>query len=180
MLVTSRLGDVVQLGMLFLTALDPGEREQRPHYDAGIYPLQRRLEAETNAIWALDDFTPENGATRVAGASHKWEPSRRPLPHELEPVSMAAGTVLVYSGNLWHSAGANRTDRPRRALVCEYVLPWLRPADSHILTVPADRLRSMSPELLRLAGLAPASRYLGLIGGRHPDEWLRSTPLSPS
>lgn len=177
-LVAARLGEAYQLGMLFLTAVDPGERQQAPHFDAGIYPLERKLEAETNVIWALDDFILDNGATCVAPASHKWDPGRRPHPHELKAVEMAAGSVLVYSGNLWHAAGRNRTDHPRRALIFECVLPWLRPADNHLLTVPLEELMLLSPELRRLAGLVPASPYLGLVDGRHPDEWLQSLPAS--
>ena len=57
-LVTARLGAVYQFGMLFVSAVDPGQGAQQPHFDAGVYPLPREVEAETNVIWALDDFTP--------------------------------------------------------------------------------------------------------------------------
>jgi hypothetical protein len=58
-LVTACLGEVYQFGMLFLSAMDPGQGAQQPHFDAGVYPLPREVEAETNVIWALDDFTPD-------------------------------------------------------------------------------------------------------------------------
>jgi ectoine hydroxylase-related dioxygenase (phytanoyl-CoA dioxygenase family) len=172
-LVTARLGEAHQFGMLFLSAVDPGQGAQAPHFDAGVYPLPRDVEAETNVIWALDDFTADNGATLIAPGSHRWPAGRRPEPAEMVPAVMPAGSALVYSGRLWHAAGHNRATTTRRALICEHVLSWLRPADNHLLATGTDRLLSLPPELRRLAGLAPASEYLGFIGGQDPEQWLR-------
>jgi len=172
-LVTARLGEVHQFGMLFLSAVDPGQGAQPPHFDAAVYPLPREVEAETNVIWALDDFTAGNGATVIAPGSHRWTAGRRPLPQELVPAVMPAGSALVYSGRLWHAAGHNGAETTRRALICEHVLPWLRPADNHILATGVDQLRGLAPDLRRLAGVAPASEYLGLVAGQDPEQWLR-------
>jgi len=171
-LITARLGAVYQFGMLFLSAVDPGQGAQQPHFDAGVYPLPREVEAETNVIWALDDFTPGNGATLIAPGSHRWAAGRRPRPQELVPATMPAGSALVYSGRLWHAAGHNAAETTRRALICEHVLPWLRPADNHILATGVDRLRSLTPDLRRLAGVAPAGDYLGFVAGQDPEQWL--------
>jgi hypothetical protein len=174
-LVASRLGEVYQFGMLFLSAVDPGQGAQAPHFDAGVYPLGREIEAETNVIWALDDFTAENGATLIAPGSHRWPADRRPGAAELVPAVMPAGSALVYSGRLWHAAGHNRSGATRRALIGEHVLPWLRPGDNQILATGLDRLRDLDPGLRRLAGLARASDYLGFVAGRDPEQWLRDT-----
>jgi ectoine hydroxylase-related dioxygenase (phytanoyl-CoA dioxygenase family) len=175
-IVTERIGPVHQFGMLFLSAVDPGQGAQQPHFDAGVYPLPREIEAETNVIWALDDFTAANGATLVAPGSHLWPADRRPTPDELVPVEMPAGSAVVYSGRLWHAAGHNRSEATRRALICEHVLPWLRPADNHILATGVEGLRTISPQLRRLAGVAMASEYLGLVAGRDPELWLAERP----
>jgi ectoine hydroxylase-related dioxygenase (phytanoyl-CoA dioxygenase family) len=174
-LVAARLGEVYQFGMLFLSAVDPGQGAQALHFDAGVYPLPRDVEAETNVIWALDDFTADNGATLIAPGSHRWAAGRRPQPHELVPAVMPAGSALVYSGRLWHAAGRNAGGTTRRALICEHVLPWLRPADNHILATGTDRLRSLSPALRRLAGVAPADDYLGFVAGQDPEQWLQGS-----
>jgi ectoine hydroxylase-related dioxygenase (phytanoyl-CoA dioxygenase family) len=87
---------------------------------------------------------------------------------------MPAGSAVVYSGRLWHCAGHNRSEATRRALICEHVLPWLRPADNHTLATGADRLRALSPGLRRLAGVAAASPYFGFVGGVDPETWLAS------
>jgi ectoine hydroxylase-related dioxygenase (phytanoyl-CoA dioxygenase family) len=171
-LVAGRLGKAYQFGMLTLSAVDPGQGTQMLHFDAGIYPLPRDVEAETNVIWALDDFTADNGATLVARGSHVWPAGRKPTPDELAAVTMPAGSAVVYSGRLWHAAGHNRSGATRRALISEFVLPWLRPADNHALDAGADRLRALSPGLQRLAGVTSASPYFGFIGGRAADQWL--------
>ncbi|MFC4136124.1 phytanoyl-CoA dioxygenase family protein [Hamadaea flava] len=171
-LVTASLGEVYQFGMLFLSAVDPGQGTQPLHFDAGVYPLPRDVEAETNVIWALDDFTADNGATLIAPGSHRWAADRRPKPSELVPAVMPAGSALVYSGRLWHAAGHNTSETTRRALICEHVLPWLRPADNHILGTGLDGLRRLTPGLRRLAGVALASDYLGFVAGQDPERWL--------
>lgn len=171
-LVGAQIGEGHQLGMLFLTAVDPGEGSQMLHFDAGIYPLPRDMEAETNVIWALDDFTETNGATLIAPGSHAWPADRRALPDDMVPAVMPAGSALVYSGRLWHAAGHNRSDTTRRALISESVICWLRPADNHALDLGADGLRRLSPELQELAGLGARSKYFGFIGGRSAVQWL--------
>jgi ectoine hydroxylase-related dioxygenase (phytanoyl-CoA dioxygenase family) len=173
-LVAARLGEVYQFGMLFLSAVDPGQGSQPVHFDAGVYPLSREVEAETNVIWALDDFTATNGATLIAPGSHRWPAGRRPQPRELVPAVMPAGSALVFSGRLWHAAGHNGGQTTRRALICEHVLPWLRPADNHILATGVDQLRRLTPELRRLAGVAAADQYLGFVAGQDPEQWLHS------
>ncbi|PZF86180.1 phytanoyl-CoA dioxygenase family protein [Micromonospora deserti] len=64
--------------------------------------------AEINVIWAVDDFTVSNGATLIA-------PGNRPQPQKLVPAVMPAGSVLVYSGRLWHTA--ETTKRLARSFV---------------------------------------------------------------
>jgi ectoine hydroxylase-related dioxygenase (phytanoyl-CoA dioxygenase family) len=171
-LIAGQLGDERQLGMLLLAAVDPGQGAQMLHFDAGVYPLPRDIEAETNVIWALDDFTATNGATLIAPGSHAWPAGRRARLDEMIPAVMPAGSALVYSGRLWHAAGANNSDQTRRAVISEQVLPWLRPADNHALALGADGLRDLSPELQALAGLGTNSKYFGFVGGRPAAEWL--------
>lgn len=69
---------------------------------------------------------------------------------------------------------AHGAETARRALICEHVLPWLRPADNHILATGVDQLRSLAPELRRLAAVAPASDYLGFVAGQDPEQWLQA------
>jgi ectoine hydroxylase-related dioxygenase (phytanoyl-CoA dioxygenase family) len=75
------------------------------------------------ALWMLDDFTPENGATRVVPGSHriKRPPAKnfsQPLAnHRDEKIIVArAGSVLMFNGYLWHSGRRNNSNGPRRAV----------------------------------------------------------------
>jgi len=171
-LVAAQIGPDCQFGMLLLAAIDPGQGSQMLHFDSGVYPLRREIEAETNVIWALDDFTADNGATLIAPGSHLWPAGRRARIEEMMPALMPAGSALVYSGRLWHAAGHNRSDATRRALISERVLPWLRPADNHALDLGREGLRALSPELRKLAGVDAHSKFFGFVGGRHATEWL--------
>lgn len=76
-----------------------------------------------NSIWLLDDFTADNGATRVVPGSHRS--GRAPgeamsdvrAAHPEEVLLLApAGTVVVFNSHLWHGGTVNRSTAPRRAL----------------------------------------------------------------
>jgi ectoine hydroxylase-related dioxygenase (phytanoyl-CoA dioxygenase family) len=76
-----------------------------------------------NSIWLLDDFTQENGATRVVPGSHLWEKAPKDAmddpaaTHSEEKLLIApAGTVVVFNSHTWHGGKLNRTKQRRRAL----------------------------------------------------------------
>ena len=63
--LTYRIGSTTGIEIL------PGEDDQALHTDDSIYPLRiPGLEFRIGVLWALDDFTEENGATRVVLGSH--------------------------------------------------------------------------------------------------------------
>ena len=78
-----------------------------------------------NCMWAVDEFTAENGATHLVPGSHKWPrgSERVPEPHEITQGVMPAGSVLIYFGSLLHGGGANRTGS--RAPASSQLLPGL-------------------------------------------------------
>jgi ectoine hydroxylase-related dioxygenase (phytanoyl-CoA dioxygenase family) len=128
--VRAVLGPAVHLSMLNARDALPGAGPSQPlHSDAdhGAKPDERGFLACT-AIWMLDDFTCQNGATRLVPGTHR-DP-RLPkealadvlTPHPAEViVEGAAGDVLVFNGHCWHAGGANRTQGPRRAILAHYI-----------------------------------------------------------
>ncbi len=81
-----------------------------------------------NALFCLDPFTIENGATQVLPASHRQEafPSERFLASEAVTVVAPAGSFIILDCMTFHSGGINVTDRPRRAVNHVYTIPLLR------------------------------------------------------
>ena len=127
----------------------PGETDQELHTDASIYPMRiPGVEWQVNVMWALDDFTAENGATRVVPYSHVWKGPERPATDGVVQAVMAKGSALVYLGSVLHGSGANRTDASRMGLINTYSLGWLRQEENHYLTIPRD-IADSYPERIR-------------------------------
>jgi ectoine hydroxylase-related dioxygenase (phytanoyl-CoA dioxygenase family) len=150
-----------------------GEKVQVLHRDDSIYPLPwPHPEVVVNTMWALEDFTTENGATRVVPGSHKWESPEYDLDAETITLEMPAGSVIFYPGSVLHGGGANRTERARLGVVLEYVVGWLRPQENHILAVPPDTVRQLPERLQELLGYNVYPPFVGYVDGRHPRKSL--------
>jgi ectoine hydroxylase-related dioxygenase (phytanoyl-CoA dioxygenase family) len=149
--------------------IGPEEVAQILHHDDAIYPLPRPFdEVVLNTMWALDDFTVANGATRIVPGSHRWTHEQ---PDEHTPTvaaEMPAGSVLFYLGSVWHGGGANTTDRARLGVILEYVASWLRPQENHFLAVPADVAGRLPERLQELLGYNIRPPFMGYVDGRHP------------
>ena len=163
------LGASYQLSAPTGIEIAPGEKAQFLHTDDAIYPLPRpHGEVVLNTMWALDDFTAENGATRVVPGSHRWT-DRQPIdPDETVTITMPAGSVLFIRGTLWHGGGANRTDRTRLGVLLEYAAGWLRQQENHVLAVPPEIVRTLEPRLQELIGYGIHPPFVGYVDGRHP------------
>ena len=152
----------------------PGETPQALHPDDGFYPVPRpRAGLGAATVWAIDDFTAENGATVIVPGSHKWPDGR--LPREDDPRSaalMSAGSVVFYPGTLWHGGGENRTTKPRLAVTCQYCEPWLRTQENYFLSVPRETVKALSEDLRRLLGYSIHPPFMGMVNGMHPKRTL--------
>ena len=72
-----------------------------------------------STIWALDDFTEDNGATRIVPGSHHSN-GDRPDESAAQPVIMPAGSLLIFLGTLYHGGGKNRSSGTRLGLTIQY------------------------------------------------------------
>jgi len=148
----------------------PGETEQAWHFDDGFYTLPRpRPPVSISTIWALDDFTAANGATEVIPGSHRWSDER---PHGDDarriPVVMPAGSVVVFSGTLWHRGGANRSDGRRLCVSPQYCQPWGRQQENMMLAV-GRRALEYSPRVREMLGYSIHPPFMGMVDGMHPS-----------
>jgi ectoine hydroxylase-related dioxygenase (phytanoyl-CoA dioxygenase family) len=125
-------------------------------------------------LWALDDFTEENGATRVIPGSHLSGPHPDDAEQTSYPAEMPRGSMVVYLGSTLHGGGANRSDKPRRALVNTYALGWLRQEENQYLTLPSDAVAQQSDDVRRLLGFQVHGANLG-VWPQDPDgKWFES------
>src|SRR2546426_4359687 len=119
-------------------------------------------------------FRDATGATRLAPGSHRFEARREFTYADPEPAEMPAGSVLFYTGALYHGAGANRSDRVRYGLNVTYSVSWLRQEENQYLSVPAEVARTLPDELLRLMGYARGAYALCYVDDlRDPLDALR-------
>lgn len=144
-------------------AIGPGEVAQPIHADDQLIPLPKpHPPTVCNTMWALTDFTEENGATRVIPRSHLAETNPDYGAHyDSVPAVMPRGSVLVWHGSLWHGGGANHTEERRVGIAMNYCAGWIRQQENQQLGLPVDLVRTFSPRLQELVGY---DVYMGLIG----------------
>jgi ectoine hydroxylase-related dioxygenase (phytanoyl-CoA dioxygenase family) len=164
------LGEGFLLTALLAIDIHPGENAQDLHFDEAFYSsLPRpRPPVSMSTLWALDDFTPENGATVMIPGSHAWADERPGPDAELVPLVMPAGAVAIYPGTLWHAGGANTSDRRRLGVSLQYVVSWARQQESYLLELPPDKARELSPRVRELVGYSIGPAFMGHVDGRHP------------
>lgn len=174
------LGPYCQKFQLHLTQairLDPGETAQMLHRDQLVYSpfrFPRGMECEVHTIWALTDFTEENGATRVIPGSHLWEDDRSPTLEETVAVVMPKGSVFVFTGSIYHGGGTNRSHEPRIGVQAGYNLGWLRQEENQYLAVPPAVARQLPEKLQSLIGYTLGGYALGYFGDvQHPKAALK-------
>ena len=158
--VNYRIGSTTAIEIL------PGEDDQVLHRDDSIYPARMPgMEWQVSVMWALTDFTEENGATRVILGSHR-EWMRDGERHEgAVQRPMQRGSALIYLGSVVHGGGANRSNASRIGLINTYSLGWLRQEVNQYLTLPREVVMSFPEKIQRLTGYQSHGRHLG----KYPD-----------
>lgn len=164
--------DSYRIGSCTAIEIWPGEEDQVLHRDDGFYPIRiPNVEFQISAMWALDDFTAENGATRVVADSHGHLEMSNAEGSDVFRAVMSRGSVLFYLGSTLHGGGANRTDTPRAGLINTYSLGWLRQEENHYLTIPREIADSYPEHVRRLMGYQAHGKYLGVYPGDPDGYW---------
>ena len=146
----------------------PDESPQALHCDDAMYQIPRpRQPLGAATIWAIDDFTIENGATRIVPRSQHWG-ERRPTEDEVEHAVMPAGSVVFFIGTVWHGGGANNTSTPRLAVTHQYCEAYMRQQENYLLELSKDTVRVLSSELQALVGYSICAPFMGMVNGMHP------------
>lgn len=97
-----------------------------------------------NALFCVDDFTPENGSTFVLPASHRAVnfPSASYIQRNALQVEAKAGQYILLDCMLFHAGGFNRSNVNRRAV-------------NHVYTIPYFKQQIKLSELLKNVDLRP-------------------------
>jgi len=108
-------------------------------------------------IWMIDDFRPDNGATRLVPGSHEGpsapEDSISDLRADYDGQMLACGSrgsLLIFNGSVWHGHSANTSDKPRRSIQGAFIPRAGKSAD--------DFAARMKPQTR--ARLTPLAQYL--------------------
>ena len=139
-------------------AIGPGEPAQYLHRDENNWPeaVAADREITVSCLFALSDFTRENGATVVVAGSQRRPPGlvrgAEASPDEIAYAEMPAGSGLIYSGKVIHGAGGNTTENWRYGMHVSFVVGWLRPEEASPLAVDRDRAASLPERARELLG----------------------------
>jgi ectoine hydroxylase-related dioxygenase (phytanoyl-CoA dioxygenase family) len=162
------------IGLTEMIALWPGSPPQFLHQDQNVlgpYPFDKDYELMISSLWAVTDYTDEMGATRFVPDSHTVGAGRQFTQEDTIAAEMPRGSVLLFSGRLYHGSGENRSERVRRGMCVDFIPGWLRQMENQFLACPPDIVRTLPPDLLRLMGYQVTPHAAGRVG-----DWL--DPLS--
>jgi len=154
--------------------IGPDETAQPIHADDMLIPIPKpHPPTVCNSMWALTDFTEENGATRIIPGTHLADCSPNYGQHyDSIAAEMPRGAVLIWHGSLWHGGGANQTDQRRIGIAMNYCAGYIRQQENQQLGIPPSLVRTFSPRLQELVGYGVYSGLIGHIDKKSPMQLL--------
>ena len=157
--------DGYQLHFTSAINIGPGETGQILHRDRGVWGgyIPRKIETQLSTVWAITDFTKENGATQVVPGSHRWDKNRQPIDEEILNAEMSAGSVFIYTGSVMHGGGANNSNKDRLGVFLHYAPTWLRQEENQYLSCPPHIAKNLNPGLRSLMGYSKGGYVLGFF-----------------
>jgi ectoine hydroxylase-related dioxygenase (phytanoyl-CoA dioxygenase family) len=158
--VAGVLGPEFKLSSLNIRSADPHSTWTQPlHCDMGAIADENGYWV-ANTIWLLDDFTVENGATRMVPGSHRWGKLPQQVvadPSAKHPQEMLltgkAGSVVVMNAHMWHGGTANQTAKPRCAMH-GFFARWDKPQQQYQKKLVRPEVQQrLSPRMRKLLAL---------------------------
>ncbi|MCK2121403.1 phytanoyl-CoA dioxygenase family protein [Pseudomonas sp. PNPG3] len=155
-----------QLHLTQVISVHPGSPAQVLHQDQlawDFFQFPNDYEVQCNTLWAMTDYTAENGATRIVPDSQFAGPGQKYSPTAGIPAEMKKGSVLLYTGKIYHGAGENKSDKVRQALNITYAVGWVRQEENQYLATPPEVARTLPDDLLKLMGYQCGCFAMGYV-----------------
>ena len=150
-------------------SINPGEKAQALHHDDGYISVARPRPPFGAAIMvAFDEYTAENGATRLIPGSHIWDGDRKGKPEETIPALVPEGGVAYFISTLIHGGGANVSNKARKSATVQYCKPYIRPIENQILAVDPRKLAEIDPRIVGMMGYKHMQPFMGYADGLNP------------
>ena len=110
--------------------------------------------ASINVMFAISDFTANNGATLVLpGTQQTLEPpSEDRIGALATPAICRAGSMLVFDSTLWHCAGVNETGSDRLAINHQFVRSYMKQQIDYVRAVGEEMIVALPLRSRRLLG----------------------------
>eukprot|EP01084_Bolivina_argentea_P014598 27276_1 len=157
--------------------IHPNALKQAWHYDnhfSNMYPKRTdplKCIMQISTLFAIDDFTETNGATVFIPKSHLWDIKKIPNNNDKKnaiKAIMKRGSILIFTGTLWHSGGANISNKSRTCLQLSFRQPWLRGGQNMMLAVKRDIVRQMDTVVQKRIGYSLHYPIYGHVWQQHP------------
>lgn len=156
-----------QVSIVNAIEIHPGETAQPFHQDDVLFPVSRpHPPLVVNTMWAITEFTCENGATALVPNSQDL--TGLPDAYQWINAEMEPGSVLLWNGGLFHRGGANTSPDARLGLNVNYNCAWLRQQENAYLGLPRELARELPDDFLRLIGYDAFVNICGLVDHVHP------------
>ena len=161
-----RHATTIQLHTTQIISISPGETQQKLHRDEmafDFFPFPPDYHVQCNTLWALTDFTIENGATHLSPGTSTIDDEDAAMVNPVQ-AEMRRGACLFYDGKILHGGGANTSDEDRRGVNLTYSVGWVRQEENQYLACPAEIARTLEDDLLRVMGYQAGAFAMGYVG----------------
>ena len=155
------VGGRFRLSAFHARTLHPGAAAQELHVDV---PRTSDAWPMLGVIFMVDEFRPDNGATRFVPGSHRSIElpedvlADRVASHPAEVGACGpAGSMILFDASTWHGHSANRSRGARRSLQATFIPYAARPATDFVARMTQDMLARLAPSVREILGVEPGS-----------------------
>ena len=154
--VEAILGEDIILGGFSAHILYPQATRMGIHVDYPYWamssPFPRHPILEIQVIWAIDDFTVNNGAPLFAAGTQNiaTKPDFDKFEKTAQKITASAGTAIISHGLCWHDTSENNSDFPRISLLGNYTPQFIHPLENNSHGFKQSIYNQFTPRLKKL------------------------------